>query len=67
MTRLQLRLVNLVRNGLSDRAMTQSELAVAVGISDKHMYMLLSGQATGSLTVWDKMLWHLMIPVKELV
>lgn len=67
MTRLQLRLVNLVRNGLSDRAMTQSELAVAVGISDKHMCQLLSGQAVGSLVVWDKMLWHLMIPVKELV
>lgn len=67
MTPLQLRLVNLVRMGLTDRNMTQSELAVAVGVSDKHVCALLQGKATGSLPLWDKMLRHLEIPVSELV
>jgi DNA-binding XRE family transcriptional regulator len=60
---LQLHLIALVRTALENRGMTQSELAVAVGISDKHMNMMLMGHVGGSLTVWDKMLWHLMIPV----
>jgi transcriptional regulator with XRE-family HTH domain len=67
MTELQLRLINLVRNGLSDAGMTQSELAVAIGISDKHMAQMLCGHATGSIRVWNNMLRYLKIPVTELV
>jgi DNA-binding XRE family transcriptional regulator len=67
MTELQLRLINLVRNGLNDARMTQSELAVAVGISDRHICRLLSGADTGSIRVWNDMLRHLKIPVTELV
>jgi len=39
--------------------MTQSELAVAVGISDKHLSYLLTGRAAGSIRVWDKILREL--------
>lgn len=67
MTELQLRLVNLVRNGLAEASMTQSELAMAIGISDKHMAQMLCGNATGSLKVWNAMLRQLKIPVTELV
>jgi DNA-binding XRE family transcriptional regulator len=67
MTELQLRLVNLIRQGLADANMTQSELAVAIGISDKHMAQLLVGNAAGSLRVWNAMLRELKIPVTELV
>lgn len=67
MTELQLRLINLVRNGLNEANMTQSELAVAIGITDKHMSQLLSGNEAGSLRVWNAMLRQLKILVTELI
>jgi hypothetical protein len=64
-TRLQRCLVGLVRDGLDNRKVAEADLAAAVGISPEYLDRMLSGEATGTLIVWDKLLWQLMIPTTE--
>jgi transcriptional regulator with XRE-family HTH domain len=60
-TLLQVHLINLVRNAMDARNTTQSEVAIAVGMSDTYLSHMMNGESSGSLTTWDKLLRHFKI------
>jgi hypothetical protein len=64
-TRLQVCLIKLVTDGLLNREVPEADLAAAAGISPELLSMMLDGRVTGTIVVWDKLLWHLMIPATE--
>lgn len=56
MTTLHSILAKAVKKSLVETEMTQKSLAAKVGISEKHLSLMLNGKATGSLEVWDSLL-----------
>jgi predicted XRE-type DNA-binding protein len=58
-------LISEIRAELCRRDMTQSELAVLVGITDKHMSQLLTGRAVGALPLWSALLTALGITLER--
>jgi len=56
MTRLQLWLITLTRDGMTQRGMSQRDLARVLGISEKHVSELLNGKSQGTLDLWSLVL-----------
>ena len=54
--RLQAMMADLVRGGLYRKHWNQADLAMAAGISRKHLSCMLSGRSQGSLEVWERLL-----------
>ena len=50
---IQQSFIDRVKYKLEWHSMTQSELAVKIGVSDKHVSMLLSGRSQGTLNIWS--------------
>jgi plasmid maintenance system antidote protein VapI len=44
-----------LRRQMEEAHVRQRDLALAVGISEKHLSQMLTGRAQGSLVMWDKL------------
>jgi transcriptional regulator with XRE-family HTH domain len=45
-----------VRARMEELTIRQRDLAMVVGISEKHLSQMLTGRSQGSLAMWDKLL-----------
>ena len=55
-TDLQQVLIDLVQDGLAEKAVPQTWLAWKTGYSTKHINTMLRGHVEGSLEAWDALL-----------
>lgn len=65
MTRLQLWLITLTRDGMTQRGMSQRDLARVLGISEKHVSELLNGKSQGTLDLWSLVLVSLGVSLGQ--
>lgn len=49
-------LSRIVRSGLNDIGVSQAALARELGVSEKHISLVLNGRAAAKVETWDKML-----------
>jgi predicted XRE-type DNA-binding protein len=56
MTKIQSILSKEVRWGLCQQRMSQKALAELVGVSQKHLSLMLSGRAEGTLSMWQQLI-----------
>jgi len=54
-TKVQDVLAAELRRQMKEAHVRQRDLALAVGISEKHLSQMLTGRTQGSLAMWDKL------------